>query len=129
MNTVEVTVYMKQGPWDSTWVEFDSVDMGVMAEIRAAKAEGLKVFLILRVALYHWFPKNRFMWHGMILPQSPELIDGWFKHYQKFTEKWAIIAEEEGVDVFCIGSEMNALASTIPIKEMPSRYALSLIHI
>ncbi|MGH1334948.1 MAG: glycoside hydrolase family 113 [Aureispira sp.] len=123
MNTVEVTVYMDQGPWNGAWVAYDSVDIGVMAEIQAAKEAGLEVFLILRVSLYHWFKENRFMWHGMILPETPELIDRWFEQYQEFAEKWAKIAEEEGVDVFCIGSEMNALASTVPINKMPDLYA------
>lgn len=123
MNTVEITVYAKQGPWNSDLIVHDSVDAGVMAEIRAAKAAGIKVFLILRVSLYHSFQENRFMWHGMILPKTPELIDKWFVNYQAFAEKWAKIAEEEGVEVFCIGSEMNALASTVPITKMPSLYA------
>jgi hypothetical protein len=44
MNTVEVTVYAKQGAWDSDSLRFDAVDAGVMAEIRAASTSNTKVF-------------------------------------------------------------------------------------
>jgi len=122
MNTVEVTIYAKQGEWDSDSLSFKDQDEGVMAEIRAAKAAGMHVILILRVSLDHGFVRNKFMWHGMILPQNDSLLMSWFDRYQVFVNKWATIAEKEEVDVFCIGSEMNALVSTIRIESMPSLY-------
>lgn len=123
MNTVEVTVYARQGEWDSDSLSFAEEDAGVMAEIRAAKAAGLHVILILRVSLDHGFTRNRFMWHGMILPKNDSLIMRWFDRYQVFANKWATIAANENVDVFCIGSEMNALVSTFNIQSIPSLYA------
>jgi flavodoxin len=122
MNTVEVTVYAKQGDWDSDNLWFDEVDEGVLKEIRAARKRGMKVVLILRVALDHAFPRNKFLWHGLILPKSDELIDSWFKKYEIFVNKWATIAAEEGVEVLSVGSEMNALSATLPISKMPKLY-------
>lgn len=123
MNTVEVTVYARQGEWDSDSLNFADEDEGVMAEIRAAKAAGLHVILILRVSLDHGFIRNRFIWHGMVLPKNDSLLARWFDRYQTFANKWAKIAADENVDVFCIGSEMNALVSTFKISQMPSLYA------
>ncbi len=123
MNTVEVTVYARQGEWDSDSLSFADEDAGVMAEIKAAKAAGLHVILILRVSLDHGFTRNRFKWHGMVLPKNDSLLNRWFNRYQVFTNKWATIAAAENVDVLSIGSEMNALVSTFEVKEIPSLYA------
>jgi hypothetical protein len=123
MNTVEVTVYARQGEWDDDSLSFAEEDDGVMAEIRAAKAAGLHVILILRVSLDHGFIRNRFMWHGMVLPKNDSLLMRWFDRYQVFANKWATIAANENVDVFCVGSEMNALSSTFNIQSIPSLYA------
>jgi len=123
MNTVEVTVYAQQGEWDSDVLVFSDEEKRVMAEIKAAKAAGIHVILILRISLDHTFTRNRFLWHGMTLPKSDSLLMSWFDRYQMFVNKWAKVAEEEKVDVFCIGSEMNALVSTFKLESMPSLYA------
>lgn len=122
MNTVEVTVYARQGNWDGDSLSFADEDEGVMAEIRAAKTAGLNVILILRVSLDHGFNRNLFLWHGMVLPKNDSLLMRWFDRYQAFANKWATIAAEENVDIFCIGSEMNALVSTYNVQSMPSLY-------
>jgi len=123
MNTVAVTVYAMQGRWDSDSLQIPLKDEGVMNEIKAAKAAGLNVILILRVALDHSFEANRFLWHGMIMPNNNAKIDRWFERYQQFVLHWAKIAEQEKVDVLGVGSELNALVTTIPITKMPSLYA------
>lgn len=124
MNTVEVTVYGKQWHWDTDSLTFDEdKDIeGQLDEIRAAKKKGLKVVVVLRVQLQHWIEKNRFLWHGMILPKNDSLLLSWFEKYTAYNLKWAKICEKEGVDVMAIGSEMNALASTMPITSMPWLY-------
>jgi len=119
MNTVATTVYAKQGDWDTDHLWWEDEEPSVVQEIRGAKSRGLKVVLIPRVALDHAFPRNRFLWHGQILPRSDELVESWFESYGKFLVKWAEIAEREGVDVFAVGSEMNALASTLPLAALP----------
>ncbi len=120
MNTVSVTVYGKQGDWNTDHFWYEEEEEAVVSEIRGAKARGLNVVLIMRVALDHAFPRNQFLWHGMIMPETKQQLDSWFQQYREFVLKWAQIAETEGVDVFGVGSEMNALASTAIIGEVSS---------
>lgn len=115
LNTVSVTVYAHQGDWDSATLWYADDEPAVVAEIRAARARGLHVVLILRVALDHAFPRNAFLWHGMIMPRDEAALDEWFRRYGEFAERWARIAETEGVDLLGIGSEMKSLAATLPI--------------
>lgn len=122
MNTIEVTVYAKQGDWDSDNLWYDDVDKGVLTEIKAARKQGLKIVLILRVSLDHAYERNKFLWHGMILPKNEELLNSWFQKYSTFVSKWAKIAAKEGVHVLAIGSELNALSATIQLDEIPHLY-------
>ena len=115
LNTVAVTVYARQGEWDSNALTFEAEDPAVLDEIRAAKSRGLSVVLVLRVALDHSHARNKFIWHGMIMPGSREAIRSWFENYTRFVLTWAWIAEAEGVDVLGVGSELNALNETLPI--------------
>ncbi len=119
MNTVEVTVYAKQGDWDSDHLWYENQEPYVISEIRAAKQAGLKVVLILRVALDHAFERNKFLWHGMIMPKDDELLASWFNKYQSFAIKWAKISQEEGVDVLGIGSEMRMLVQSVQRAGLP----------
>ena len=122
MNTVSVTVYAKQGDWESDNLWYEDEEPAVVAEIRTAIEQDLNVVLILRVALDHAYTRNAFFWHGMILPKTDELLHSWFGKYGDFVGKWARIAEEEGVQVLAIGSEMNALSATKPVDEIPNLY-------
>jgi hypothetical protein len=114
-NTVAVTVYAKQGVWNEAHLWWEDDEPAVLDEIRAAKSKGLGVVLILRVAVDHAFAENKFIWHGMIMPDSQDEILAWFDRYARFVVKWARIAEEEGVDMLGVGSEMKALSATLPI--------------
>lgn len=127
MNTVEVTVYATQGEWDSADLSYETENGGIVQEIRAAKAEGLQVVLILRIALDHAYPRNNFLWHGLIMPRTEAQLAEWFEKYAAFVKQWAAIAEAEGVDMLGIGSEMNSLTSTLPVKTLPDleRYYLN----
>lgn len=122
MNTVHVTVYAQQGCWNSDSLRFDAPAPHLLEEIRAAKAGGLHVALILRVALDSTFQANKFIWHGMILPMGDQKMERWFQRYEAFVLQWARVAEEEGVDILGVGSELNALASTVKLRSMPSLY-------
>lgn len=119
MNTVEVTVYAHQGDWDSDNLWFDETNEGVIQEIREAKSQNMHVVLILRVALDHAFERNEFLWHGLIMPKTAADLESWFAKYTNFVMTWASIAQQEGVDVLGIGSEMNSLTSTEPLQELP----------
>ena len=122
MNTIEVTVYAKQWNWYWDRLEDDSEIDGVVNEIRAAKAAGLNVVMVLRIQLQHWFPSSNFKWHGMIMPLTEPALQSWFNKYEAYCLKWAKICEAECVDVLAVGSEMNALSSTVPLLEMPHLY-------
>ena len=115
MNTVAVTVYAKQGDWDSTNLWWEDEEPWVLSEVRAARKMGLDVVLVLRVALDHAFERNKFFWHGMIMPDSDEALNEWFDRYSDYVLEWARIAEEEGIDVLAIGSELNSMANTVPL--------------
>jgi ligand-binding SRPBCC domain-containing protein len=122
MNTVEVTVYLNHSVWNHHHVFWDEQEKGMIDEIRAAKKEGLKVVLILRTSLHSFYEENKFLWHGRIMPKGEERIKKWFDKYQEFALEWAKICEVEGVEIMGIGSEMNAMAATQPIKELPELY-------
>ncbi len=119
MNAVEVTAYAHQGPWNSADLWYSEQEPAVLAEIRAARENGLQVVLILRIALDHNDPANRFLWHGLIYPESEEELALWFRRYTDFVLKWARIAAAEGVQVLGVASEMNALCATLPVAEIP----------
>lgn len=119
MNTVAVTDYAHHGDWDTENLWWDP-NPDLLVEIRGAKARGMNVVLVLRVALDRAFPRNRFLWHGMIMPETEDQLRSWFGRYQTFVRHWAEIAEAEGIDALMIGSELNALASTLPVDEVPN---------
>lgn len=120
LNTVAATVYAHQGDWDSDDLRWDTAEEpGLVRQIRAAKQAGLRVVLILRVSLNHAYPRNRHLWHGMILPRDEARLDRWFVRYTDFVAHFARMAEAEGVDMLGIGSEMSALSSTRPVTARP----------
>lgn len=119
-NTVAVTVYARQGDWDNPNLWFAEEAEWVVKEIRIAKKSGLKVVFILRIQLDHAFERNRFLWHGMIMPQSDEDLESWFRRYGKFAHHWASVAEAEGVDILGIASEMNSMTSTNVLQNLPA---------
>lgn len=119
MNTVQVTVYAHQGRWNSSELWYAEQEPAVLAEIRAARRNGLQVVLVLRVALNHDSPENRFLWHGLTYPNTERATRDWFKAYTDFVVRWGRIAEQEGVEVLGIASEMNSLAATLPVVSLP----------
>ena len=118
-NTLQVTTYAVQGDWDSDDLHVDPVDQGTVTKIRAARAAGLNVVLVLRLATDHAYERNRFLWHGLVWPGDPATLDTWFAKYRAYIRQWAEVAQAEGVTLLGIGSEMNALAATVPVKEIP----------
>lgn len=126
MNTVSVTVYARQAEWHSAELTFDEQDTAIVHEIRTARTHDLHVVLILRALLDSNYPENEFLWHGMIMPKSDEQVRAWFDEYARYALKWAAIAEREGVDVFILGSEMNALSATAPVDTLPNLIAFYL---
>ncbi|MDG1332879.1 MAG: hypothetical protein P8P74_11160 [Crocinitomicaceae bacterium] len=120
MNTAQVTAYAKQGSWNSDTLWWDQNDTThILNEIRALKAQNVKVIMVLRVALQHNRSENMFKWHGMIYPTTKKQKNEWFYRYGYFIEMWSKLCEREGVDVLAIASEMNALTATTHIDSLP----------
>lgn len=120
-NTLQVTVYARQPQWNIDQLLVKPVDDGTVQKIRAARAAGLDVALILRIEIDHAYPENRFLWHGLISPApAPGILDGWFDRYESFVLQWAAVAEREGVALLGLGSEMNAIAATRPLEKLPN---------
>ncbi|MCB1055609.1 MAG: hypothetical protein KDD11_08875 [Acidobacteria bacterium] len=120
LNTVSVTVYAHQGDWNSDHLWFDEDNAAVLDEIRTAHRAGLRVVLILRLALDHAYPANRFLWHGLVMPDTEDQVRSWFEQYGRFALEWARRAEAEGVEVLGVGSELNTLTSTRPLDAVPA---------
>ncbi len=119
MNTVHVTEYARQGGWDTDDLTWQAPEPRLLEEIRGAEERGLAVVYICRVEMDTRAEHNKFMWHGMIAPETDELTDSWFAKYGRYVLERAELAEREGVDVFVIGSELNALATTVPVTRPP----------
>ena len=119
MNTVHVTEYARHGDWSTDDLRWEEPDARVLEEIRAAKRRGLAVIYICRVHLEPELARNDFLWHGMIMPGTEEWVASWFEKYSRYVTGRAALAEREGVDVFMIGSELNALATTLPADQPP----------
>ncbi len=120
-NTVALTVYARQQAWNRAEITFDPDQLGgdTVREIQSAKRRGLRVVLVLRLALEGALAENRFLWHGMVMPETDAELDAWFSSYREFVVAWAEVCEHEGVDVLGIASELSALASTTPVAELP----------
>lgn len=120
MNTVEITHYAHQGDWDSDNLWWEKENEGLMVELRAAKRRGFKVVFVLRLALDHAFPRNAFLWHGMIMPTTEAQLEEWFRRYGEFASFWTDVARREGVDALFIASELNSMTSTLPLAALPA---------
>ena len=118
-NTLALTVYAYQGDWDGAALRFANEAPQIAEEARAAKASGLRVVLVLRVALDSAVERNRFLWHGMIMPREDAQVAAWFDRYREFVLTWAAVAAATGIDVLGIGSELNGMASTRPVDALP----------
>jgi hypothetical protein len=120
LNTISMTVYARHQAWNSAEFTSDADPALLVEEIRSAKARGLKIVLILRVALEHGLEDNLFYWHGMIHPRTDEQVKSWFESYAEYVLAFAEMAQAEGVDVLGLGSELNSLASTTQLEKLPA---------
>ena len=80
---------------------------GMTQLIRAAKERGMKVMIKPQV----WIPDS---WPGGFALDSEENWQEWERQYEAYILDYAKIAEKEGVEMFCIGTEFKTA-----IKERP----------
>ncbi len=119
MNAIQVTEYAHQGDWDTDDLTWGETPRRLLDEIRGASRRGIAVAYVCRVHLDSESERNDFLWHGFISPRTDELVASWFERYGRFVVERAELAEREGVDLFIVGSELNALATTVPAHEPP----------
>lgn len=79
--------------------------------IRKAKAKGMSVMLKLHVRVIingdpaNWDDK----WAGNIQPSDPA---AWFDSYKVFVHNYAVLCQQEGVELFVFGTEMNSMTKS-----------------
>ncbi|GMV81058.1 MAG: hypothetical protein AMXMBFR7_22420 [Planctomycetota bacterium] len=78
-------------------------DAAVREAIRDLKARGLKVMLKPHVDVWDG------SWRGEINPSDKT---AWFASYTAFITHYATLAQEEGVELFCIGCELKLLTGS-----------------
>lgn len=105
-NTVSIIVHGYQENGASTSIFIDTrktlPDQSLKELIAHAKDEGLRVVLMPVVLLEN--PRSD-DWRGKISPTS---WNDWWSDYNEFVMTYAELAQEAGVDVFIIGSELNS---------------------
>lgn len=83
--------------------------IGIRAMVRMAKAHGMKVMLKPHL----WLGHGEFT--GTYVPDSTIGWEPYEQSYQEYILYYAKLAREIGVDLFCIGTEMQAFVQARPI--------------
>lgn len=83
-------------------------DESLRHAIRKAKELGMKVMLKPHLDI---IDKSDGSWRGEIGCLKESDWDAWFKKYTEYIMYYAKIAEEEGVEIYCIGTELSTTAS------------------
>ena len=78
-----------------------ATDESLRAAIRSAKAAGMRVMLKPHVDLPDSFPRM------VINPVDP---DKWFASYRVHMRRWAVLAREEKVEMYVVGTEIPLVA-------------------
>lgn len=82
--------------------------VGIRAMVRMAKARGMKVMLKPHL----WLGHGGFT--GTYVPDSAIGWEGYERSYRDYILYFATLARETGVDLFCIGTEMQAFVQARP---------------
>ena len=77
-------------------------DERIRAEIRAARARGLHVLLKPHI----WVARGA--WRARIALSSPDEWQRWFDSYEQWMIGYARLAEEEGVEILVVGTELRS---------------------
>ncbi|RMF69292.1 MAG: hypothetical protein D6743_02090 [Calditrichaeota bacterium] len=82
-------------------------DEGLRTTTRLAKQFGIKTLLKPHI----WMHSNRDgKWRGEIEMENEEDWQRWFANYRKFILHYARLAEENGIEALCIGTELHMTA-------------------
>lgn len=86
---------------DRTW--WGERDLGLKTTTRIAKANGISTILKPHI----WLRDNEGKWRGEIAMNSEEDWKKWFADYEEFILHYAQLAEEENMEMLCIGTELH----------------------
>ncbi len=86
-----------EGGW---WGESEE---GVRATARLARAHGIATLLKPHIWLHG-------SWPGEVEMSSEEDWAAWFEQYRAFALRWARVARDEGLEGYCIGTELDKTA-------------------
>ena len=78
-------------------------DEGLIKTTQYAKANGIKTILKPHI----WLRDEGGKWRGEIAMNNEEDWQKWFKQYEEFILHYAKIAEESGMEMLCIGTELH----------------------
>lgn len=78
-------------------------DEGLRETTRMAKSLGINTILKPHI----WLRDEEGKWRGEIEMNSEEDWQMWFKNYETFILHYAQLAEEEGIEMLCIGTELH----------------------
>ncbi|HEY9116902.1 MAG TPA: hypothetical protein VIN11_03695 [Roseivirga sp.] len=87
----------REGGW---WGERDD---GLRMTTRIAKSYGIKTILKPHI----WLRDSQGKWRGEIQMNNEEDWQKWFANYETFILHYAKIAEEEQIEMLCIGTELH----------------------
>ena len=91
------------------YLEADPPDAHLRHAIRNAHELGMKVMLKPHIWLRE---RSDDVWRGAIEMADEDGWTRWFADYERFVLHYATIAAAEGVELFCIGTELTAAATT-----------------
>ncbi len=75
-------------------------DEGITETTRIAKSKGIKTML-----KPHLWVRNS--WPGEVEMRTEKDWNTWFLHYEKFILHYAALAEQNKIEIFCIGTELS----------------------
>ncbi|MEO1053795.1 MAG: hypothetical protein AAFX87_24370 [Bacteroidota bacterium] len=78
-------------------------DQGLITTTRLAKQYGIKTILKPHI----WLRNSGDKWRADIAMNSEEEWQQWFKAYEDFILHYAQLAEEENIEILCIGTELH----------------------
>jgi hypothetical protein len=116
--TPEVRLATEGRVW---WGESDE---GLRETIDEAKRHGLKTILKPHI----WIRRRSDGWRGTIAFERADDWDRWWASYRTFILHYAELASVEGVDAFCVGTELHSTAASFPdrwrgvIREVRARF-------
>lgn len=78
-------------------------DQGIIRTTRLAKKYGIKTILKPHI----WLRNADTHWRGDIAMSTEVEWEKWFENYEKFILHYARLAQQEGIEILCIGTELH----------------------